>query len=238
MPLPVNVMPTYTLQVPSTKKPFKYHQFLVRDEKALLIAQEAGDPTVMIDTIRSVIASCALDPIDTALMPSFDTEWIFIKMRAISVGELVSLKFACDMDHGPECEKAAVMVNLNDVRVVETPGHSNRVPLFEDVGVVMRYPTFETFKQLESIPGDSLDQIFDVTVSCMDYIYTATEVFYAKDQTKAELLAFMNGLTSEQFLRIQNFFETAPKVRLDIHYTCPVCKKAHDKHLDGMQSFF
>lgn len=240
MALPMNATPIYTLQIPSTNKEFKYRPFLVKDEKALLAAQQSEDQLVMVDTVRDVIRSCAKSEIDIDALASFDIEYIFLKLRAVSVGEMVELVFQCDEDHGEDNEKAQskVFIDLNKVAIKSDKKVDPKIPLFGDVGVVMKYPTFETMKQLQETDKAEPDQVFDVVTSCIEYVYSADEIFYAKDQSKEELYEFLNNLTSEQFVKIQEFFNNMPKLSIDVEYKCPVCGKQHNKVLEGLQSFF
>lgn len=242
MALPMNATPVYTITIPSTKKEFKFRPFLVKDEKALLIAQQSEDPTVMLDTVKEVIKACAnpKTPIDVEKLASFDVEYIFLQMRARSVGEFVDLVFQCDNDHGDENEKAraTVRIDLSKVGVEFPEGHTNKIKLFGNVGIVMKYPNIETLKKLEQSNENDIDQIFDVVLDCIDYIYDESEVFAAKDQSKEELLEFLNNLTSEQFEHVQNFFQTMPSLKTWVDYKCPVCGKDHHKYMEGLQSFF
>jgi hypothetical protein len=239
MALPMNATPVYTLTVPSTQKQFKYRPFLVKDEKALLIAQQSEEHVVMLDTVKSVIAACAKSDIDVDKLASFDIEYIFLQMRAMSVGEAVDLIFQCDVDHGVDNERAqsAVRVNLLEVKVENFEGHTNKISLFDDVGIMLKYPTINTLKRLEETNSNDVDQVFDVIVDCIDYIYNTDEVFPAKDQTRQELIEFLNNLTSDQFEKLQQFFYTMPQLRAYVKYTCPVCNKDHNKYMEGLASF-
>lgn len=240
MALPMNATPTYTIKVPSSKKEFKFRPFLVKDEKALLIAQQSEDPTVMLDTVKEVIRACAKTDIEISRLASFDIEYIFLQMRAKSVGEFVDLIFQCDNDHGEDNDKARATVRIDLTKVdVEFPqDHTNKIPLFGNVGIVMKYPNIETLKKLETSNEDDIDQIFDIVVDCIDYIYDDEEVFAAKDQSKEEMIEFLNNLTSEQFESVQEFFQTMPSLKTWIDYKCPVCGKDHHKYMEGLQSFF
>lgn len=240
MALPLNATPIYNLTIPSTQKQFKFRPFLVKDEKALLIAQQSEDPVVMLDTVKTIIGACAKSDIDVDKLASFDIEYIFLQMRAKSVGELVDLIFQCDDDHGVDNEKARslVQVNLMDVKVETFQGHTNKIELFDDVGIVLKYPTINTLKRLEEVTTNGIDQVFDIIVECIDYIYNSEEVFAAKDQTQEELIEFLNNLTSDQFEKLQKFFYTMPQLRAYITYTCPVCNKVHNKYMEGLASFF
>jgi hypothetical protein len=240
MALPMMNTPTYNMVVPSSGVSVKFRPFLVKEEKALLIAQQSEDLMVMVDTLKSVIKTCVLDTIDANKLATFDLEYMFTQIRAKSVGEIIELIFPCDNDHGEDNEKARVKVSidLTTLQVEKDPSHVAKIDLFNDVGVVMKYPTVDIMKKLESLDEDNLDKIFDVVALSVDYIYQGEEIFYAKEQKHEEVLQFLNNLTSDQFLKIQNFFATMPRIKKEIEYTCPVCQKQHKKMLEGMQSFF
>jgi hypothetical protein len=240
MALPMMNTPTYNMVVPSSGVSVKYRPFLVKEEQSLLIAQQREYLMVMVDTLKSVVKTCVMENIDTNKLATFDLEYMFTQIRAKSVGEIIELIFPCDDDHGENNEKARVKVSidLTTLQVEKVPGHTNKIDLFGDVGVVMKYPTIDIMKKLESLDADNLDKIFDVVALSVDYIYQGDEIFYAKEQKHEELLNFLNNLTSDQFLKIQNFFATMPRIKKEIEYTCPVCQKQHKKMLEGMQSFF
>jgi hypothetical protein len=240
MALPMMNTPTYNMVVPSSGVSVKYRPFLVKEEKALLIAQQSEDLMVMVDTLKSVIKTCVLDSIDVNKLATFDLEYMFTQIRAKSVGEIIELIFPCDDDHGEDNEKARVKVSidLTTLQVEKDSNHTNKIDLFGDVGVMMKYPTIDVMKKLESLDEDNIDKIFDVVALSIDYIYQGEEIFYTKEQKHEEVLQFLNNLTSEQFIKIQNFFATMPRIKKEIDYTCPVCQKQHKKMLEGMQSFF
>lgn len=237
MKLPMNATPVYTLTIPSTGKEMKYRPFLVRDEKALLIAQQSEDTVVMMDTLKDVIQSCAKSDVDVDSLASFDIEYIFTQLRAVSVGELVDLIFRCDTCTSPEAV-AKVTVDLKQIKVETPEHHTKKFQLFGDVGVVMKYPTVETLKKIETMTSGEADQVFEITIDCIDYIFDAEEVFPAHEQTRDEMMEFLNNLTPDQFEDIQVFFRTLPQVRAYVKYSCPVCQKEHNKYMEGLQSFF
>jgi hypothetical protein len=237
MALPINSTPIYNLTVPSSGKHIKYRPFLIKDEKALLIAQQSEDPVVMIDSLKSVIKSCTQDQIDVNTLATFDLEYIFTQIRAKSVGEIIELNLLCDTCTD-EKAVARVSLDLTTIKVEKDPNHTNKIELFDNVGITLKYPTMDLVKKLESADTNDIDQIFNIVLECIDCIYSDEEVFDAKDQTKQELLTFLNNLTSDQFKTIQQFFETMPQMKKEIHYTCPVCSKEHHKVLQGLSSFF
>ena len=239
MNLPKNTTPVYTTTIPSNKKPFKFRPFLVKDEKALLIAQESDDINVMLDTVKDVIKSCSVSDIDVESLASFDIEFLFLQLRSKSVGEIVELIFACDDDHGEDNAKArtTVAIDIDKAAVLFQKNHTPKISLFGDVGMVMKYPTIETLKAIES-SVNNIDAMFDIMSDCIDYIYQGDEIFPAKETEKSELIEFLNNLTAAQFDLVQEFFRTMPSLRVDVTYTCPVCEKVHNKYMEGLASFF
>lgn len=239
MALPKQSAPTYTVDVPSTKEKLKFRPFLVKEQKALLLAQQSEDPVVMADTLKSVIQSCAQSKLDIDKLAVFDLEYIFSQIRAKSVGEQVELMFYCDTCEDDNA-KVKITIDITNLKVEHFAGHDSKISLFDDVGVVMKYPSIDVIKNIEKLGNtdSEVDLVFDIIAECIDYIYDTTEVYYAKEQTKQELVDFINNLTGEQFGKIENFFETMPKLQYKVAYNCPVCGKAHNKTLEGLNSFF
>jgi hypothetical protein len=237
MALPMSSTPTYTLTIPSTGKEVKYRPFLVREEKALMMAQQSEDPIVMVNTLKDVVKSCVVGEFNAEDLATFDLEYIFTQLRAKSVGETVDLIFPCDVC---DDEKARVQISfdITKLQVEKSPDHNNKIDLFGDVGVVMKYPTMQVLKKLQNLDVNNLDDLFKIVAECIDYIYQGNELFYGKEQTQEELLDFINNLTSEQFAKVQKFFETMPRLKQEVNYNCPVCNRAHHKVLEGLQSFF
>ena len=240
MALPIMSTPTYTMVVPSSGATVKYRPFLVKEEKALLIAQQSEDVVTMIETLKQVVKSCVQDKIDVDKLATFDLEYMFTQIRSKSVGETVDLVFSCDVDHGDQNEKAkaTVTIDLSTIKVEKSDEHTSKIDLFNNVGVVMKYPTVDIIKKLDGFNTNDLDTVFDIMALSIDYIYDGEELFYAKEQSPAEMLQFIENLSAEQFSKVQKFFETMPKLKKEIEYDCPLCGNHHVKILEGLQSFF
>jgi hypothetical protein len=213
---------------------------LVKEEKALLIAQQSEDPSIMIDTLKEIMSGCILDKFDVDRLATFDMEYIFTQIRAKSVGETVELLVGCDEDHGEQNEKARVkiVIDLSTITVEKPEDHSNKIVLFDDVGVVMKYPTIDSIRRFDNLEVTDVESIFSIIADSIDYIYQGDEVFHANETPPEEIKQFLNNLTNEQFKSIHKFFTTMPKIRKEIDYKCPLCGKEHHKVLEGLQSFF
>jgi hypothetical protein len=238
MGLPINQAALYNVVVPSTGKTIKFRQFLVKEQKALLLAHQSEDEMVMLDTLKNIIKECVKDPIDIDRLATFDIEYIFVAMRAKSVGETVSVLVKCP--HCKESKDSTVELNidLTTLDVLRDPEHTNNIPLFDDVGVMMKYPSFNTLRMLRTHNTKNPDEAINIIIECIDYIYNKDEIFKIEDVSKKEIVEFIDNLTETQIKKIKTFLQTMPKVYKDISYVCPVCNTNHTKRLEGLVSFF
>ena len=236
MALPKLNTPTYELEVPSTDEKIKYRPFLVKEEKILLMAMESKDNAQIINAVKDIVSSCTFEKLNVATMPMFDMEYIFLNIRAKSVGEVSKLKILC-----PDDKKtyASVELDLTKVEVQVGDDHTNKIELTDDMGMIMTYPTIDSF--LESgIETINANNMLDVIGSCVLQIYEqkGEKVYQAKDQTKKELTEFIESMNSGQFRKLQSFFDTMPKLKHTIKVKNPKTKKTSDVTLSGLNDFF
>ena len=236
MALPRLNTPTYELEVPSTDEKVKYRPFLVKEEKILLMAMESKDNAQIINAVKDIVSSCTFEKLNVATMPMFDMEYIFLNIRAKSVGEVSKIKILC-----PDDKKtyASVELDLTKVEVQVGDDHSNKIELTDDMGIIMTYPTIDSF--LESgIETVNASNMLDVVGSCVLQIYEekGEKVYHAKDQTKKELTEFIESMNSGQFKKLQSFFDTMPKLTHTIQVKNPKTKKTSDVKLTGLNDFF
>lgn len=236
MALPIINTPIYELTIPSTKQQVKFRQFLVREEKALLIAQQSEENSTMFDTLKNVIRACTFDKVDVDKLALFDIEYIFVQLRSKSVGEVAELVFACNECKDPKA-KIKIAVDLSELKVKFNEEHTTNIGLYESVGIKMKYPNMNTIDKIDNTTED-LDSMFSVIVECIDYVYDDNGVYPATEQTKEELEQFINGLTQDQFKKIQRFFETMPKLETELKFNCPICNFAHAQTVKGIDGFF
>ena len=236
MALPKLNTPTYELEVPSTDEKIKYRPFLVKEEKILLMAMESKDNAQIIQAVKDIVKSCTFDKVDVSSMPMFDVEYIFLNIRAKSVGEVSKLKILC-----PDDKKtyADVDLDLTEVSVQVGDDHTNKIELTNDMGVIMTYPTIDSF--LESgIEQITANNMLDVIGSCILQIYenNGEKVYQGKDQTKKELEEFIESMNSAQFKKVQSFFDTMPKLSHKVKVKNPKTKKVSEVTLSGLNDFF
>ena len=236
MALPKLNTPTYELEVPSTDEKIKYRPFLVKEEKILMIAMESKDNTQIVNAVKDIVTSCTFNELDVANLPMFDVEYIFLQIRAKSVGEISKLKLLC-----PDDQKtyADVEVDLTKVEVQVGDNHTNKIELTDDMGMIMTYPTIDSFTD-SGIQTIDANNMLDVIGSCILQIYEdkGEKVFQAKDQTKKELTEFIESMNTSQFKQVQAFFDTMPKLKHTIKVKNPKTKKTSDVKLTGLNDFF
>ena len=236
MALPKINAPTYELEVPSTDEKLKYRPFLVKEEKILLIAMESGENKDIINAVKEIVMACTFNKLKLGEMPMFDVEYIFLNIRAKSVGEVSKLKLICPDD---KKTTVSVEVDLNEVKVQVDEKHTNKIELTDDMGIIMKYPTIDSFAK-SGIQEVTASNMLDVIGSCILQIYDkgGEEVFEAKDQTAKELSEFIEQLSSSQFKEMQKFFDTMPKLKHTIKIKNPKTKKQSEVVLQGLSDFF
>ena len=200
MALPKLTTPTYELEIPSTDEKIKYRPFLVKEEKILMMAMESKSESDITQAVKDIVSECTFNKVDISNMPMFDVEYIFLQIRAKSVGEVSKLKLLC-----PDDKKtyADVELNLNEVKVQVGDDHTNKIELTDDMGAIMTYPTIDSF--LESgIETINANNMLDVIGSCVLQIYenNGEKVYQAKDQTKKELTEFIESMNTKQFKEV------------------------------------
>jgi len=236
MALPKLTTPIYELVVPSTDEKIKYRPFLVREEKILLIAMESGASEDVVQAVKSIVEECTFNKLNLGDMPMFDVEYIFLNIRAKSVGEISNLRLLCPDDSETFAE---VEVNLSEVIVQVEKEHTNKIELTDEMGIYMKYPTIDSFVKT-GITEVTATNMLDVITTCVAQIYDkkGEEVFDAKDQTKEELIEFVEQLNTKQFAELQKFFDTMPKLKHVVKIENPKTKVKSDILLQGLSDFF
>ena len=236
MALPKLTTPTYELVVPSTDEKIKFRPFLVREEKILLIAMESGENEDVVNAVKNIVEECTFNKLKLGKMPMFDIEYIFLNISAKSVGETTSLRLLCPDDKETYAD---VEINLSEVQVHVEKEHTNVIELTDEMGINMIYPNIDSFTAT-GITDITAENMLEVISSCVGQIYDkkGEEVFEAKDQTKEELIEFIEQLNSKQFKDVQNFFDTMPKLKHVVTVENPKTKVKSDILLQGLNDFF
>jgi hypothetical protein len=236
MALPQINTPTYELEVPSTGEKLKYRPFLVKEEKILMIAMEAEEQSGIINAVKEIVKACTFDKFDVSKLPIFDVEYVFLNIRAKSVGEVSKIKLKC-----PDDEKTFVEteIDLTEVNVEMNAEHTNKIELTDEMGIIMTYPSIDTFSGTgaDAITASNMTTVIS---ACILQIYDkkGEEIFESKDSTQKELTDFIEQLNTKQFQDVQKFFDTMPKLQHTVKITNPKTKKESEVVLSGLNDFF
>lgn len=230
--LPKQSSPIYQTTIPSTGKKINFRPFLVRDKKSLMMANISNDTSVMISTLKGIIKSCIEEDIDVDSLATFDIEKLFCIIRAKSDGEIVNLAITCK-----ECgNQTEISLDVSQIDVQIPPDHEKRFNLFDNVGVAMRYPTYDDVMRHSKV--QSLDDVISMIVDSIEYIYDDKRMYSSKEASRSEFVDFVENLTEDQLNKLKKFFDTMPKFSHTLNFKCPHCSNEEEIIVEGINNFF
>lgn len=237
MPLPKPPVPTYELTVPSTGKTIKYRPFLVKEEKVLLIAMESQDEKMIKGAVVDILKSCILTKgIKIEDLSIFDIEYIFLRIRSKAVGEKVEMNLICKDDNET---RVRYELDLESVEVQYPEGHDKKIMLSDTSGIVMKYPGFDQFLKTQILQkSPSTAEVFDIVIDSVHQIFDGEEVWEAGTTPRKEIADYVEGLTTKQFEKIQQFFLSMPKLSHTIKITNPNTGIESEYEIEGLVNFF
>ena len=239
MPLPKINTPTYELTLPSNGKKIKYRPFLVREEKILIMALETEDMKQVTDAVLTILNGCIITKgVKIEDLPSFDIEYLFLNVRAKSVGEKVEVNLTC-----PDDNKTSVTIDidLDSIKVKKDKNHKKVVKLDDNLSLKLKYPTLDNFINNNFESNEDITDIkttLKLITSCIDIIYNEEESWNGSDSTEKELIEFIEQLNTKQFQAIENFFSTMPKLTHSVKIKNPKTEVESTVVLEGLAAFF
>ena len=236
MALPIVETATYELTLPSKDVKVKFRPFLVREEKILLQALESGEDKDMTNALKQIVHSCTFGKVNIDTLPLFDVEFIFLQIRAKSVGEIAKLKLLCADDSKTYAE---VEIDLSKVEVHVDDDHTNNIVIDEKkkIGVILSYPTINSAKG-KSLKGEKTKQMFDILANSIYQIYEGDKIHTPSDYSNEEMHKFIESLDHKTYKKINDFFDTMPKLKQDVEIENPTTKVKSKITLSGLADFF
>ena len=240
MPLPTIATPTYELTLPSTGKKIKYRPFLVKEEKLLILALDSKDQVEITNSVKDVLKKCVLTRgIKIDDLPTFDIEYLFLNVRAKSVGEDINLVVTCPDDKETE---VPVTIYVDEIEVIKSKEHNKDITLDKDMTLRMKYPSLNQFVEnnfnVEDNPETTVNKTFQLVADCMETVFTKEDAWDSYDYSPEERMQFIEQLSSKQFKEVEKFFATMPKLSHTIEVTNPNTKKKSSIVLEGLADFF
>ena len=242
MALPKLNVPVYEAILPSTESVIKYRPFLVKEEKILLTAMESKDDKTITNAVKQIIGNCIQGELDIERLPTFDIEYIFLRLRAKSVGEEVNIglqPWGCPQNNGELCEfTTEVNINLEEVKVQKTEDHSNKIMLSDDIGLVLNYPNIESIKDMMGGDLSETEVGMKVIKNSVQMVFTEEETHERDSFSEKELDDFFDSLNTLQMEKIREFFDSMPVLKHTVKYNCKTCGEEKETTMSGLDSFF
>ena len=236
MPLPKIVTPTYELTLPSNGKKISYRPFLVKEEKILILAIESSSLKQISRAIKDILKNCILTKgVKVDELPTFDIEYLFLNIRARSIGESIELVVTCPDDNET---KVNTTIYIDEIEVKRNDEHNTDIKIDDTYTMRIKYPSLDEFIDENFNFDEQSDNSFEIIASCIDMVFSEDEAWESKDCTKKELTEFVEQLNSAQFKEIEQFFETMPQLSHDIEVQNPKTKVKSTVKLEGLASFF
>ena len=238
--LPKIDSPVYELELPLSKKLIRFRPFLVKEQKNLMMAMEADDSETIEKNIRQVLTNCTItEGIDVDKLPVIDVEYYFINLRARSVGEVVENDYICSNEvNGEQCGgKMKGILNLLDIKIDIDPNHKDIIQLTDKLSIKLKYPEFFLIDKLTD-KESAVDVVFEIVIDSIEYIFDGEQYYYAHESTKEELTQFIESMNQEQFSKLENFFDTLPKLNKTMEMKCGKCGFDHTIEMESLESFF
>ena len=233
MALPKLDTPIYQLELPSNQQVVKYRPFLVKEQKILMMAQDADDKEDSYNMLAEIVDGCTFNNVDIKTMPIFDFEYLFMKIRCKSVGESTELSVLCPDDNET---RVPVTVNLDGIDVQVEDGHSNVVGVNDSIKIIMRYPTVNDIKSVGE--AETLNNVMTLLKVCINEIHDGDTIHNMIDVTSKELDEFIDSLPTDTFEKMAIFFDTMPKLTHVIEVKNPKTEVTSEVVIQGMESFF
>jgi|TARA_Y100000287_G_scaffold185775_1_gene190008 hypothetical protein len=234
--LPILNAPRFNDTLPSTGEDFTYRPFLVKEEKYMQLTKDSEDINVIYESLKSLISSCtSLENVEKLSL--FDIEYIFLRLREKSVGDIIELKMKhIDVEDCDHVE--TVNLDLKNIRVQKYEGHTNLLLLDKqtNVKIKMRYPKYKDVLRLQQGQGD-FDSFMEVLISCTEMVTQNDDVFMMKDFSDKDKKEFFLNFNMTHMESVKSFFDTMPKVCYDLEWTCSKCGKKESHTIEGVQSF-
>jgi len=235
MALPKVAIPKFSVTLPSTGEKVSFRPFLVKEEKVLLIAMQSDEQSQIVDAIKDVVIACVDENIDASKLPYFDIEYLFLNIRAKSIGEDVAVEYRHNDGvnlKGEPCDAATqININIEQVKVEKLDGHTDKIKISDDMVVEMKYPTIDAVNAMFSE-----DDEIQMLASCIKCVYEGENV-HDPDNLQ-DSIDFIEGLNNEQFGKMMEFLGTMPKLRHKISYKCSGCGQEDTIFLEGLSDFF
>ena len=209
----------------------------MKEEKVLLIAMESQDDKLIKGAVVDILKSCILTKgVKIEELSIFDIEYIFLRIRSKAVGERVEMNFICKDDNET---RVRYELDLDTIEVQYPEGHDKKIMLSDSSGIIMKYPGFDQFLKTQILQKNpTTEEVFDIVIDSVHQIFEGEEVWEAGTTPRKEIAEYVEGLTTKQFEKIQQFFVSMPKLSHTVTITNPNTEIESEYEIEGLVNFF
>jgi hypothetical protein len=231
MAIPKLDTPVHTLTLPSSGEQIKFRPFLVKEQKLLILAEEGKNQDELYDTLKTIIDGCTFNKLPIKSLPMFDIEYLFLKVRAKSVGSKINVNITCPDDNKTQVQTE---VDLDDVEIQVDEQHTNIIQISDDIKLVMQYPILEDVKILKNT---STLEMFNIINKCVKELHHGEKIYNGPDMSEKDLNDFFESMSPDQFNQVNEFFDSMPRLRHYVTVVNPNTKIESKVLMEGLDNF-
>jgi hypothetical protein len=231
MALPKLETPVHSLTLPSSGEQIKFRPFLVKEQKLLILAEEGKNQDELYDTLKTIIDGCTFNKLPIKSLPMFDIEYLFLKVRAKSVGSKINVNITCPDDNKTQVQTE---VDLDDVEIQMDEQHTNIIQINDDIKLVMQYPILEDVKILKNT---STLEMFNIINKCVKELHDGEKIYNGPDMSEKDLNDFFESMSPDQFNQVNEFFDSMPRLRHYVTVVNPNTKIESKVLMEGLDNF-
>jgi hypothetical protein len=193
----------------------------------------------VIKTVKQVINNCVITgDVNVDRLPFFDIDYLFIFLRAKSIGENVDVTLTCNnvLEDETVCGNVfPTKMDVTNIEIERPEGIDDDIKLTDVAGVKMKYPNYATMKRIEET---DMDVKTNMIANAIDYIWDEQGKHSAKESSKEELIEFVESLTENNYKKLQDFVDNTPKFVVKLDAKCPKCGFDHKVRYSDFYDFF
>ena len=193
--LPKIDYPVNAIKIPSTGKSAKFRPFLVKEEKLLLMAKESNVESDILHAIKQVVNNCSAEQkFDVDSLTIFDIEYIFLKLRSMSVDNKITVSYKDFEDE----KLYEFEIDLNNVEVEFPKDCEKNIKITSKSGIMLQYPSASLYDDKDFMNSDK-EYLFELIIRCVDKIYEGDNIYESKDYKLDDLRAFIENVDIKTF---------------------------------------
>jgi hypothetical protein len=207
---------------------------LIKEEKILMMAKQSDEPSDIIKAVTQVVNNCIETPnIDVEKLTYVDIEYLFMKLRAISISNIVELSYEDPEDN----KQYDFKVDLDEVEVKFPEDSDPNIELSKDLVMVLKYPDISVYtnQTMNDLPED--ERFNFILKNSIYKLFEGDQIHDIGNATESEYNEFIDSIGAKEYEKIQMFFTEMPRLHHELKYTN---ENGNEREivLSGLNDFF